>query len=92
MKRKLLILGLAVVMTLSCTVMAFATSYSSTLSICGNSTATGKTRSYKGATHNIAIVLSSMGDPSLTANYCKVCLNNVTLTGTNTTNTKKLIL
>lgn len=89
MKKKLFILGLAMVMVFAGTVMVFATTYTSTISIKGNSTLAGETRSYVGATHKIAIVLSSMGVPGSKANYCNVHLNQKSLTGDKVMNSSK---
>ena len=54
--------------------VAIATTYSSTLSLSGNSTATGATRSYVGTSHNIDIYLSTRTDSQSNNNYCNVYL------------------
>lgn len=77
----------------ACSATAFATSYTSKISMSGYSTLTGETRSYEGASHNISIKLKSRGDyNSPDYNLCKVTLNRKNLTSTDSKNTVELNL
>jgi hypothetical protein len=76
MRKKAISVILSVIMLVVFGTVAFATSYSSTLSISCNSSVTGATRSYIGATHLIKIKLSSR-TYNVPNNFCYVSLRKV---------------
>ncbi|MBF4693356.1 hypothetical protein [Fusibacter ferrireducens] len=58
--KKILTLAMVSALVLSLSVLSFATTYTSSLSISNNSTLAGATRSYTGQTHNFVGTLSSV--------------------------------
>lgn len=74
MRKKTVSIILGAIMLVVFGAIAFATTYTSTLSLSCNSTATGATRSYTGKSHNINILLSTRTDPESWDNYCDVYL------------------
>ena len=88
--KKIISMIMVVALIFACSATAFATSYSSTISMSAHSTLAGATRSYVGTSHNISLKLSSKDEAG--DNFCKVTLNRVNLTSTVSQKTVELNL
>jgi hypothetical protein len=88
--KKIISMAMVLALIFACSATAFATSYSSTISMSAHSTLAGATRSYVGTSHQISLKLSSKDEAG--DNYCKVTLNRVNLSSTDAKKTAELNL
>ncbi len=90
MKRKILFLITALMIVLASCACVYATTYTSTASMNGNSSLAGKVRSYDAGKHKISILVKTTGDTRY--NPVKITLNKKTLTGSSSKGTKTVNL
>lgn len=90
MKRKILFLTTVLIIVLASCACVYATTYTSTASMNGNSSLAGKVRSYDAGKHKISILVKTTGGTGY--NPVKITLNKKTLTGSSSKGTKTVNL